>query len=182
MINATLDEAIREAYASAPVDVIVLHTLEINHPAFTAPARVCRWPVTDNEPTRFRCLIEPEALYNPGQVVDFIGLPFDITLPEKSTDNPGSFTLRLDNVGDTLDEELESAALFGSKITAIYREYIKGTETTDGPRSVWSDITITNPHMEGQTIVANGAVLDWLFKPFGSLYLPSDYPALVRGK
>ena len=182
MFDDVLDEAIREAYASAPQNVIVLHTLEINHPAFTRPARVCRWPVTGEEPEKFGCLLEQDAPYNAGQVVDFIGLPFEITLPEKSAESPGSFTLKLDNVGDTLDAELEEAALQGSKITAIYREFIKGTESTDGPRSVWDDISITSPHMEGQSIVATGAVLDWMFKPFGKLYLPSRYPALVRGR
>lgn len=181
-IDAELDAAIAEAYASAPQDVIVLHTLEINHPAFTQPARVCRWPVTDSEPTVFRCRLENDAPYNAGEVVEFVGLPFEIVLPEKSGENPGSFTLRLDNIGDMLDAELEAAAMYGSKITAIYREYIKGTESTDGPRTVWDDITITDPKMEGQSIVATGAILDWMFKPFGKLYLPSEYPALVRGR
>lgn len=181
MYGTDMDEAIREAYASAPVDVIILHTFEIYHPAFDKPARVVRWPVTDNEPQKFQCLLEADAPHNPGQVVEFIGLPFDIIPPEKSNDSPGTFTIRLDNIGDTLDEDLEAAAEQGQKITGIYREFIKGTEGTDGPRSVWDDITITSPRMEGQTIVADGAVLNWMFKPFGSLYLPTDYPALTRG-
>ena len=181
LIDFDLDAAIQEAYAAAPQNVILLHTLEINHPAFSKPARVCRWPVTGNEPDTFRCLIESYALHNHGEVVEFVGLPFEITLPEKSTDTPGTFKLKLDNVGDTLDEELEAAVLYGSKITAIYREYIKGTEGTDGPRCVWDGITLTNPTMDGQSISADGSILDWMFKPFGRIYLPSNYPALVRG-
>ena len=34
MPNATLSEAIKEAYASAPSNQIILHTLELRHPAF----------------------------------------------------------------------------------------------------------------------------------------------------
>jgi hypothetical protein len=34
MPNAALSEAIKEAYASAPSDQIILHTLELRHPAF----------------------------------------------------------------------------------------------------------------------------------------------------
>ena len=177
-----LDEAIAEAYASAPQDVIVLHSLEINHKSFTSPARVMRWPVTDNEPEKFQCLLEDDAPYDPGRVVEFIGLPFEIIAPEKTTESPGQFQIRIDNVGDTLDDHLEAAALGGGQITAIYREFIKGTETTDGPRTVWGNIKIGSPSMQGQTIVVSGAVLDWMQRPMGHLYTPEGYPALVRSR
>lgn len=176
-----LDEIIREAYACAPAHTIVLHTLEILHPAFDKPARVCRWPITRDEPDVFKCLLEPDAAVDAGKIVDFLGVPFDIITPEKSSEQIGTFTIRVDNIGDALDEELEAAVLAGTPIKATYREYIKGTEST-GPRAVWEDITIGDLHMEGQSIVASGAILDWMFKPFGELYLPSDYPALVRGR
>ncbi|SBV91611.1 conserved hypothetical protein [uncultured Desulfovibrio sp.] len=182
MFDADLDEIIREAYASAPQDTIVLHTLEILHPAFDKPARVCRWPITGEEPHIFKCLLEPDAAVDAGKVVDFLGVPFDIITPEKSAEQIGTFTIRVDNIGDALDDELEAAVLQGTPIKATYREYIKGTESTSGPRAVWDDITIGDLHMEGQSIVASGAILDWMFKPFGELYLPSDYPALVRGR
>ena len=34
MPNTLLSQALREAYASAPSDVVILHTLELRHPAF----------------------------------------------------------------------------------------------------------------------------------------------------
>ena len=34
MPNTALSEAIKEAYASAPSEQIILHTLELRHPAF----------------------------------------------------------------------------------------------------------------------------------------------------
>lgn len=34
MPDTTLSEALKEAYASAPSDVILLHTLELRHPSF----------------------------------------------------------------------------------------------------------------------------------------------------
>lgn len=178
---ALLDEAIVEAYASAPQDTIVLHTLEINHKSFAQPARVVRWPVTGNEPTRFVCLLEPDAPYDPGREVEFIGLPFEVVPPAHSTENPGQFQIRIDNAGDVLDEHLEGAALSGGQITAIYREYIKGSEA-EGPRTVWSGIKINSPRMEGQTIVVSGAVLDWMQRAFGYLYTPEKYPGLVRSR
>lgn len=81
-----LDEIIREAYASAPQNVIVLHTLEILHPAFDKPARVCRWPITGDEPEVFHCLLEPDAQQDAGKIVDLLGVRFDILQPEKSAE------------------------------------------------------------------------------------------------
>lgn len=178
---ADWDAAIAEAYASAPQDRIVLHTLEINHRSFPEPVRAVRWPVTDNEPTVFRCLLEDTAPYTPGQVVDFIGVPFDIVLPSKSTESAGQFQIRIDNIGDALDDYLENAALGGGQITAIYREYIKGDEH-NGPRTVWEGIKINSPRMEGSTVSSEGAVMDWLEKPYSYLYTPENSPALVRSR
>ena len=180
-MDPLLEQAIAEAYASAPQDVIPLHTLEVNHFTFTEPVRICRWPVDGPEPERFRCLLEDYAPFNPGQPVEFIGAPFELVLPEKSTESPGRFTIRVDNVGDILDEYLENAALSGGKITAIYREYLKGQEM-DGPASVWPEITLASPRMEGQTLIMDGAILDWVFRAFGTLYLPSDYPGIIAGR
>ena len=181
-MNDLLQKAIAEAYASAPVEVQMLHTLELNHKSFTQPARVIRWPVTDNTPDVFQCLLEDTAPYDPGKVVEFIGAPFEITLPTQSTDETGQFSIRIDNIGDRLDEDLEAAALSGGQITAIYREFIKGTEGTDGPSSIWEGINIKNPRLEGQTIVTDGSILDWMNRPFGQLYTPEKYPGLVRGR
>lgn len=182
MPQTLLEQAIAEAYASAPAGVIVLHSLELNHKSFTQPARVIRWPVTDNEPETFQCRLEETAPYNPGQIVEFIGVPFEITLPVKSTDDTGQFSIRIDNVGDRLDHHMEAAAMSGGQITAIYREFIKGTEETDGPSSVWEGININSPRMEGQTIVVDGSILDWMNRSFGRLYTPERYPGLVRGR
>ena len=179
--DTLLAQAIAEAYASAPQDVIVLHSLEIHHKTFTTPIRAVRWPVTGEEPEKFRLRLESDAPRDKGKTVEFIGVPFDITLPEKNTESPGQFELRLDYVGDTLDEYLENAALGGAPITAIYREYVKDRES-EGPAAVWPGITLTSPRLQGQTLVMDGSVLDWMQRPFGRLYLPSDYPGLVAGR
>jgi hypothetical protein len=177
-----LKKAIEEAYASAPQDVISLHSLEINHKTFTEPIRIIRWPVVGQEPERFKCLIEDDTLYNPGQVAEFIGAPYEILLPEKDTENPGQFKLSVEGVGGLFDEYMYNAALGGGKITAVYREYIKGDEQLDGPASVWPQMVLSSPRLEGMTFVMNGTVLDWMFRAFGRLMLPGDYPGIVIGR
>ena len=42
MPDPALSAAIQEAYASAPVDQVIYHTLELWHPAFSAAIRVVR--------------------------------------------------------------------------------------------------------------------------------------------
>ena len=171
------DEAIAEALAMAPTNQIILYTLEINHPSFTEPVRVCNWPVAGSEPEKFMCLLEEDAPYNPGEVVEFLGLPFEYLLPEKDMENPGYFSIKVDNVGDRLDQHLWDAALGGGTITAIYRSFVKGDER-EGPNETWPYITIKNPRLEGQTLIFDGAIMEWMHKPYGKLYYPSDYPAL----
>ena len=42
MPDPAMSAALREAYASAPVDLVVYHTLEFWHPAFSEPLYVVR--------------------------------------------------------------------------------------------------------------------------------------------
>ena len=173
-----LEAAMREAYASAPENVIILHSLEVHHHTFTEPIRVIRWPITGNEPTEFKVRLEDDAPFDPGRVVTFLGVPFSIMLPDQDSESIGQFKISLENIEDRIDEYLKNAALGGGKITAIYREYIKGEEL-EGPSAIWQGMTFANPRMEGQTITMDGVVLDWLTRGWSSLYLASDYPALV---
>ena len=179
-MNELLEEAVKEAYASAPTDTIVLHTLEINHQSFSEPARVCRWPVTGPDPVEFSCLLESDAPHNAGETVIFYGLPFDIQLPEKSSDTPGEFEIALAGGSALIEPYLESAAFAGGAITAIFRTFIKGRED-EGPVEVWPDISLRSPKLDAgtDTITMRGSVLNWLNRKFGRLYTPSRYPALV---
>ena len=176
----TLQEAVREAYASATSDIVVLHALEIWHKTFQEPARVIRWPVEGPELTEFRCKLESDAPRNAGQTVTFLGVPYEIKLPEKSQDTPGEFEVSIAGAGDFIEPLLEGAALGGGEITAIYRSFIKGEED-QGPTEVWPDIYLHSPSVDGSTgvVTMKGSVLDWLNRKFGRLITPSAYPALV---
>jgi hypothetical protein len=177
---ATLQEALDEAYATATNEEIPLHAMEINHPAFETPLRVIRWPVTGPEPDKFVCKHEPTADIDPNKNVDYYGFPYELTLPESSQDSEGSFNFRC-AIYNNFDEWLLKAAMTQGVLKATYRQYIKGREL-EGPAVVWPDIQITAPRREGGDILADGVILRWMRKPFGGLYLPIDYPALVTGR
>lgn len=98
MTDNTLSEALKEAYASAPSDVILLHTLELRHPSF----------VDENgEPTAIRvvrdninhiCTLEDSAPLDAGKAVEFIAMGFDLELPPVEAIPVPEITLTLDNV------------------------------------------------------------------------------------
>lgn len=175
-----LSEALLECYASAVQETIILYTLEINHPAFTQPARICRWSAASPEPEKFLCKLEDNAPHNPGEIVEFIGLPFEVKMPDKTADNSGEFQFKFSGIGFEIDANLEDAALSGGKITTIFREYIKGHEL-DGPETVFTGIDIKNPTIDAATgdVTANGSLFDWINRTFGYNYTPGKYPALV---
>lgn len=176
-----LYKAVMESYASAVQETILLYALEFNHRAFSEPARVIRWSAATPTPEKFRCKLEDDAPYNPGQVVEFIGLPFEVRFPDKSENNAGEFQFKVSGVGFELDADLEAAALDGGKITAILRVYVKGEEL-EGPAEVWPGITIRNPSIDATTgdVTASGSLFDWLDRTFGYNYTPGKYPALSK--
>ncbi len=176
----TLDEAIAEAYASAPDTGIVLDCMEIDHPVFTRPARVVNWPVTGPEPERFHLLHEPDAPIDPNQTVEYIGLPFEGILPDQTESSLGMFKIRF-SPNDDFDQYLEQAAMSNGIIKATYRQYLQGREM-EGPAACWYDLTITSPRREGGMIIADATVLVWAGNPYGDLYTPSGYPAMVPGR
>lgn len=174
-----LARALMESYASAVQETILLYTLEINHKAFKAPARVARWSAACATPEKFLCKLEDDAPYNPGEEVEFIGLPFEVKFPDKTGDSAGEFQFRVQGVGFELDADLEAAALSGGKITGILRVYVKGEEL-NGPAEVWPGIDLSNPGIDAASgdATATGSLFGWLDRTYGRNYTPGKYPAL----
>lgn len=118
MPDSTLSQAIREAYAAAPADVIIYHTLEINHPAFSHPIRVVR------DTAVLTATLEAAAPHNPGQAVTFVGFRFDIVPPEVGPTAIPQCVIEIDNVDRSILAQVEAAMTTTSLITCIYRQFI----------------------------------------------------------
>jgi len=118
MPDPALSAAIREAYASAPVDQVIHHTLEIWHPAFSVPIRVVR----DYQPLDAR--IEAGAARNAGEMVTYTGYAFDITLPELTATGLPQCVIEIDNVDRQILAQVDLAVISGEAITVIYRSYL----------------------------------------------------------
>ena len=117
-MDAALSQAIKEAYASVPANVIIYHTLEINHPAFTTPIRVVR------DTTDLTATLEASAPHNPSTAVTFVGFRFDIVPPEVSPTAVPQCVIEIDNVDRSILAQIEAAMVTTDLITVIYRQFI----------------------------------------------------------
>ena len=118
MTDTTLSQALKEAYASAPSNLVIYHTLELYHPAFSSPIRVVR--DYDNLVAR----LEVTAPNNPGEQVTFIAFNFDFTKPEVSSQGVPQITITMDNVDRAIVANIEQALTTMDLVTLVYREYI----------------------------------------------------------
>lgn len=119
MPDSTLSEAIKEAYASAPDNVVILDTLELLHPSFTTPIRVVR------DHADLTATLESTAPQNAGQAVTFVGYSFNLTLPPMSDQTAlPQIVVTIDNVDREIVANIEAAMATTDVITAIYRPYL----------------------------------------------------------
>ena len=208
MPDPALDQAIREAYASAPADTVILHTLELRHPAFVdddgrpTAIRVVRnfadeesWlrlggaevqAVLDAVPAQARDLVglvarlEEDAPKDGGRMVPFIALAFDLELPPVDTAPVPEIAVTLDNVSREIVRHLDAAATSLERIEVTYRPYL--STDLEGPQ-MDPPITLTLTEVEVDVFRATGRarMLDIGNKAFpADLYTATRFPGLTR--
>lgn len=118
MPDATLTAAIREAYASAPSDSIIYHTLEIWHPNFSVPIRVVR------DRADLTAKLEASAPRNAGTLQTFVGFAFDIVPPDATFSAVPQCTIEMDNVSREILSQIEASLGSQEPITVIYRAFL----------------------------------------------------------
>ncbi|TAN65276.1 MAG: DUF1833 domain-containing protein [Magnetospirillum sp.] len=180
MPDPLLSQAIKEAYAAAPADVVILHTLEIWHPTFLdgdgnpAPIRVVR----DHADLTAR--LEAGAPRNAGEMVTFSALAFDLDLPPVDTGPVPEITVTLDNVGREITDALDGAATSQEKVEVTYRPYL--STDLEGPH-MDPPITLSLTEVEADVLRVTGRarMLDVGNKAFpGITYTAKTYPGLAR--
>lgn len=180
MSDPSLSEALKEAYASAPGNIAILHTLELRHPAFRdkdgslTAVRVVR----DN--VNHICRLEDTAPLDAGKDVEFTAMAFDLQLPPVETVPVPEITLTLDNVSAELVGYLDSAAETQDMIEMTYRPYLSDDTScpqTDPPVT----LVITDIRVDILKITATARMTDIGNKSFPSEnYTVKKYPGLSR--
>ena len=208
MPDPALEQAIREAYASAPADTVVLHTLELRHPAFVddngrpTAVRVVRnfadadrWralggekaqaaldalPADARERVGLVARLEADAPKDAGRMVPFIALAFDLELPPVDTAPVPEIAVTLDNVSREIVRHLDAAATSLERIEVTYRPYL--STDLEGPQ-MDPPITLTLTEVEVDVFRATGRarMLDIGNKAFpAETYTAKRFPGLTR--
>jgi len=177
---ATLSEALKEAYASAPSDKTILHTLEFRHDSFVDES---------NNPTAVRVVLDHEDLtatleasapMNPSEAVLFQRAHFDFALPEQS-DNAAlpEIIISVDNATRLLMPYLDQAIEGGGAIEVTYRAFLSDDLTgpeTDPPLT----LTITQVDVNLSTVEARATFGDFANRRFPGIdYDAATWPGLA---
>lgn len=173
MTDSTLKAAIKEAYASAPSNTIIYHTLELNHPAFVTPIRVVRDYVD------LTATLEATAPVNPSTAVTFQAFNFDFTKPEVSAAGVPQISISIDNVSTLIIENIELSMTTMDLITAIYREYVS-TDLSGPQNDPPIHMNMITINADIFHITATAGFTDLINRRFPStMYTADAYPGLV---
>lgn len=180
MPDNMLSEALKEAYASAPSDVTILHTLELRHPTFFDDDgnRTAIRVVRDN--ISHFCTLEDTAPLDAGKTVEFIAMAFDLQLPPVETVPVPEITLTLDNVSTEIIQYLDNAIETQDMIEMTYRPYLSDDKSCPQMNPPIT-LVITDIQVDVLKITATARMMDIGNKSFpAENYTVSKYPGLSR--
>lgn len=175
----SLKEAIKECYASNPVDVYDLDCLELLHPKFIdEQGRVVsvRAVIAYEE---WQFTHEPDAPLDPGAVVTYYPIPFQFTPMGFEDDKVPSLTFSISNVTRQISTYLELAIEDITPITLIYRQYLN-TDTLLPQNDPVVVMQLTNVATSATSATGTATLSDVHNWPFPwQRYTPKRFPGLV---
>lgn len=169
-------DAWAEAVASAPADVDLYVTLELQHPAIqdggvSVPVRL----VLDDVDRTLG--IEPGAMFNPGTQQVFTHCAFSAGQPEVGVGRTPECSVTIDNVADQLTPYLNAAVEVRADLLLVYREYRSDvlSEPSYGPvEFVLRQVTISGSTVTGKAKLADLANMSFPRR----IYRPAEFPGL----
>lgn len=171
-------EALAEAYASAPEQAIILHTLEFRHSSFIVNG-VPVAPRVVNDHTKLEAYLEPGAPLNGGELVEFLPVRFSFSLPSESESGRSpEMTVTVDNVARILIPYLDLAKDSRDPIYMTWRPYLADDLTTphmDPPIT----LTLRGISADMTTVSARAGFADLTNRRFPAQeYTSVDHPGL----
>tara|TARA_Y100001960_G_C14385059_1_gene685750 strand:- start:133 stop:666 length:534 start_codon:yes stop_codon:yes gene_type:complete len=176
---ATYSEALQEAYASAPTDVVILQTLEIRHPYFKDeggnPMSV--YLVKNGED--IEAVIEEGHPIDSGKQVKFLSCPFQLVKPGKEPGVVPQLKIQVDNVSAEINKHLEMAVSEEIPIKVILREYLS-TDLSQ-PESIPLEFEIMDTDLNKFIIVFTCMISVFTDKTVPTVeYTSATFPNLVQ--
>ena len=172
--GVSYSDAWKEAAAVAPVDRVILVTLEFNHSTFGDQIpRI----VADRRP--FLAVLEADAPFNASELVNFAAIPVEVVLPEEGIESAAPVvTMKLDNVSGILTPYLDMALETLEPIKVIIREY--ASDVTTGPARLPPIHMVVRSATVGETaVILQAGYSDPTNTGFPSKeYIATQYPGL----
>lgn len=170
MPNAALTSAIKEAYASAPSNVVVLDTIQVSHPSLGSSL----WLV--------RNLANITATLETAAEQEFTACGFRMALPSTGDRGLQELTIEIDNVNRVASDFIASVKNSTDPVTITYRPYLStdlSTPQMDPPLVLYlSDVVITAYSVQGRASFAN--LLNRQFP--NERYLKRRFPSLANSQ
>lgn len=174
MPDPTLKEALAEAYASAPTDVVELLTIELRHSAFAQPIRV----VLDN--VDHTLTLEASAPQDAGQAVLWQGYPFSVERPEVTDVAAPELVIEIDNVSREIEANIRASLATREKVAATFRVYLS-TDPTGPQNDPPMHLTLHHIKANDLRVTARAGFGDIATRHFPSEdYTTERFPGLVR--
>lgn len=124
MADSSLSAALKEAYAAAPQNVVVLHTLELRHPSFIDDVGqpIALRVVMDHADLEAK--LEDDAPQNAGEYVTFINFSFDMQPPNVEEVATPELVVTIDNVSREIEDNIAYAVASPYPVGITYRPYL----------------------------------------------------------
>lgn len=178
----SLEAALKEARASAPVGVVIIETIELYHPAFVDDAGAPSPLFIVNGHHPMTATLEFTAPQKGGQAVPFIPLKFRGTKPEMGASRAPVYSFELDNVSDVFADQIALSQAYEPR-TPIYctvREFLSDNLSAPSYISPYkqtlTNITVTPSKIMAQAQVSDTANINFL----RSVYTLKQFPGLIR--
>lgn len=174
----SLEQALQECYASNPVDQFPLDTVELLHPSFTDENGVLASVRAVLGYEQWELGLEADAPLNPGEMVTFYPIPFDISPVGFAEGETPKLTFSISNVSRLLTKYLEQAIADTRPITVIYRQYLN-TDTSRPQIDPVVTMTLTKATAGVTTVTGTATLSDVYSWPFPwQRYTPTRFPGL----
>lgn len=167
MSDDLMTQALKEAYACCPTEVVVLDTLQIDHTSFEEPIRL----VND--------FADLTAKTEAGETVTYIRFAFDYARAEVNAQGVPEFTVTVDNASAEIARQLDAIADGADPLPVTVRTYRSDDLNAPAGRNLPGEIQhIQISDLRVTLRVAFGQIAN---KPFPSeLFTPKRFPGLVR--
>ncbi|WP_445363344.1 DUF1833 family protein [Microbulbifer sp. ANSA003] len=131
-----MSAVLETVYASAPIDEIIIHTLELRHAAFEGGAiRLCQG------------FDDIEATLEDGETATFTASGFGVSLPQRSVRGRQDLQFQLDNVTGEALHNIRAALEAGGAIQVVYRQFLESDLSAPAqPATVMTAVSVkANP-------------------------------------